>query len=104
MKTLKQVKNEVAFIHGSVDWNDLMSSVEDDIEAEYFIDELANEYARQVAEQVRQDCECDARVRTVERLSDVTLIGNMTFASHYLSSTIVRVDKQSILNTEIKLP
>lgn len=89
-KNAKQIRDKVGINAGFIDWDDLMSSVEDDIEADHFIDEAMKAYAIQCCEQVRQDCSENARTKTARDKN--------------FDLERVVVDKQSILETKIITP
>lgn len=57
MKTLNEIKDEIAFTNGFNDWYDFVEYVEEGHgTAEQYYDEVAKAYALSACEKVREDC------------------------------------------------
>jgi len=101
MKTLDEIKDELAKEYGHDDFESLlwaMADGEGNAGLKWFekvLNEVARIYAQQVAEDVRQRCAENAKIK--EKYIPVD-------DPYYGEEIRYVVSKQSILNTEIKLP
>lgn len=104
MKTLEQIKDEVAVDHGFKNYFHVCELFRDNVISQFsfddYIDDTCKEYTQQCCHKLRQDC-ADKAIEMMYFLPDDPNIQTIQIKR---VQVVYAIDKQSILTTKIELP